>query len=209
MVRLYSDTHTFSHPWSTVSMAFWRKYPSIGYEHIKHVDTFARSFDRESQTLTVHRLFTIGGGVPAWMISLGINPTVFAVEKAVVNARTNSLVLHTRNFSGRNLFETTERCEYKASVDDPKHRTVYVQKARIISFTPFFSDSLEEYSFSNIVENATKGLDRIESLSREVAIETLENLSGAVEETMGNVRGSIDSLTTELSTSSKDSSAVS
>ena len=42
MVRLFSTEHTFSHPFSRVSSAFWRKYPNENAPHVQAIDTYER-----------------------------------------------------------------------------------------------------------------------------------------------------------------------
>ena len=42
MVRLFSTEHTFSHPFSRVSSAFWRKYPNDNAPHVQAIDTYER-----------------------------------------------------------------------------------------------------------------------------------------------------------------------
>ena len=42
MVRLFSTEHTFSHPFSRVSSAFWRKYPNENAPHVQAIDCYER-----------------------------------------------------------------------------------------------------------------------------------------------------------------------
>ncbi len=58
------------HPWGTVTLAFWRKYPNKFSEHVKAIDTFERSFDPATGTLTTYRLITAETALPAWLAAV-------------------------------------------------------------------------------------------------------------------------------------------
>ena len=42
MVQLFSTSHTFAHPFSRVSSAFWRKYPNEQAPHVQAIDCYDR-----------------------------------------------------------------------------------------------------------------------------------------------------------------------
>ena len=42
MVKLFSVEHTFAHPFSRVSSAFWRKYPNDNAAHVQAIDCYDR-----------------------------------------------------------------------------------------------------------------------------------------------------------------------
>ena len=42
MVKLFSTEHTFAHPFSRVSSAFWRKYPNEHAAHVQAIDCYDR-----------------------------------------------------------------------------------------------------------------------------------------------------------------------
>ena len=42
MVKLFSTEHTFAHPFSRVSSAFWRKYPNDNAAHVQAIDCYDR-----------------------------------------------------------------------------------------------------------------------------------------------------------------------
>ena len=42
MVKLFSTEHTFAHPFSRVSSAFWRKYPNDQAAHVQAIDCYDR-----------------------------------------------------------------------------------------------------------------------------------------------------------------------
>jgi len=42
MPKLFSTEHTYRHPWSHVTSAFWRKYPNPLATHVKEIDCYDR-----------------------------------------------------------------------------------------------------------------------------------------------------------------------
>lgn len=69
------------HPWSRVVAAFWRKYPNDNASHVRHVDTFRRSYDAESGDLTTYRLITCTNKLPSWIAAVRLPRVFFAFRQ--------------------------------------------------------------------------------------------------------------------------------
>jgi hypothetical protein len=90
MVKLFSTEHTFHHPFETVTSAFWRKYPNEKAAHVRAIDAFDRAIDARGN-LIVSRVVKCESALPAWLKSIGMPQSVFAVETTVVNPRTRQV----------------------------------------------------------------------------------------------------------------------
>lgn len=115
------------HDWSTVTTAFWGKYPNQNAPHVKEIDTYERNFSPVTGDITSKRILKcISGSIPSWMGRLGFPTTMFAElllcivkirycqEESVVNAREKKLVLRSSNISGSGLMVVEETCSYSA-----------------------------------------------------------------------------------------------
>jgi hypothetical protein len=117
MVQLFSAEHTYDHPWSLVTQAFWRKYPNQHYPHVTAVDCFSRTLTPNGHFVT-HRLITGKVAVPQFMAFLPIPTTTVVVEESRVDPYNQVLTLKTRNLTGSQLLTVEETCIYKAHPED-------------------------------------------------------------------------------------------
>ena len=69
MVKFFTASHTFSHPFDAVSAAFLRKYPNSRAPHVKSVDTVERSINSEGH-LVIKRVIVCESAVPSFMSSV-------------------------------------------------------------------------------------------------------------------------------------------
>ena len=69
MVRLFSTEHTFSHPFSRVSSAFWRKYPNDNAPHVQAIDCYERKI------IHLHQDGTTSLHPPASSLTTASSPT--------------------------------------------------------------------------------------------------------------------------------------
>lgn len=120
--------HALPLTWSTVSSAFWRKHPSRHCPQVQQIDAFERTLQPDGR-LRVARLVQlasepIGGVAGGWPWS----GEWVAVETATVDPRARSLLVTTRNLTGRRLVDVTETCRYEASGD----HTTYTHEFRVV-----------------------------------------------------------------------------
>ena len=158
MVKIFANSYVYKHDWSTVTTAFWGKYPNDNAKHVKEVDTYERVFNGITGDLTSKRVLTCSyAGLPSWMTRLGFPSTMHCQEESVVNARDKKLVLRSSNISGSSFIVVEETCVYKPHPENSSW-TLYEQEAKISSFTPFFSDSIESHSLQNMKSQASNGI---------------------------------------------------
>lgn len=56
----------YSHPWETVALAAWRKYPNPMNPSVVGIDTVDRIVDGGGR-LKTHRVLSTEWGLPAWV----------------------------------------------------------------------------------------------------------------------------------------------
>lgn len=168
MVKLFSSTHTYKHPWSTVTSAFWRKYPNPLYPHVQEVDCFNRSLSNGN--LTTQRIITATTSFPSFLRAVGAPTLAFGVEQSVVNAANQTLELRSRNVTGSGFMVVEETCTYMPHPDNPEW-TLYRQEAEIDATAPVFKSHFEQHGVSRLQQQAQKGLEVMEGLCELVAQE--------------------------------------
>ena len=108
----------YRHPWTTVTSAFWRKYPNPLYPHVQEVDTFHREL--KDGNLTTQRIITATTSFPSFLRAVGAPTLAFGVEQSTVNAQTQTLELRSRNVTGSGFMVVEETCTYEVHPDNPE-----------------------------------------------------------------------------------------
>jgi len=186
MVKFFSTEHTYRHPWSHVTSAFWRKYPNPLATHVKQIDCYERklvptggaagSSDPQRMLLVTNRLVACESPIPSWMASVGIPTSAYVAETCVVDPVTKEMVIKSRNISGSSMMTVEETCRYTQH----KHNadwTHYTQSAKITAFLPFVSSGLESFSFNSMHEKSKKGLQAIEILCERIRSDGLDSIT--------------------------------
>jgi hypothetical protein len=175
MVKLFSTEHTYKHPWSHVTSAFWRKYPNPLATHVRQVDCYERKLCPTTHNLITHRLIAVESVLPSWMDALGFPTSAYVAETSVVNPKTREMIIKSRNISGSSVMTVEETCRY-TSHPTQHNWTVYTQEARISAFMPFISSRMESWSHSSLVAKSQQGLEAMELLCNRVKAQGLESL---------------------------------
>lgn len=164
MVKVFSNSYTYKHPWNVVTAAFWGKYPNPNAPHVQQIDTYEREIDTQSGDLTSKRVLRCASkSVPTWMARLGFPTELHCQEESVVNAQRQKLVLRSSNITGSSFLVVEETCSYEVHPENPEW-TLYRQEAKITGFVPMFSDAIEKHSLQNMTSQAKKGLDAMEHI---------------------------------------------
>jgi nicotinic acid phosphoribosyltransferase len=180
MVKLFSQLHTFRHPWSTTSSAFWRKYPNPFSTHIQQVDCFERKVDAEGK-LVVKRILVAETQIPAWMQKLGVSNCGYGVETTIVCPKTQTMVIKSKNVTGASVLTVEETCTYRPHPENGAEWTEYKQEAEISSFMPLFASKFENWSFATITNRSQQGLVAVEALCQRVQKEGVSALASLVD----------------------------
>ncbi|KAI8917407.1 PRELI-like family-domain-containing protein [Entophlyctis helioformis] len=171
----FETAHSFSHPWSLLTFANWRKYPNEHATHVLSVDVLARRVDPASGVLETQRLLRCKQAVPSIFKTLGINMSeeAFFLETSTLDPQTQVYTAKTVNLSLRSLFTAEETCVFKPDPVNPLEHTLFSQKAEITTGATlsFFSRLVEDAFVKRFKANAEKGRRGLESVVQAVVAE--------------------------------------
>ena len=108
MVKFFSHTHTYDEAWSTVTLAFFLRYPNPYAAHVLSCDVLSRHFTPQGSLVT-KRLILKRGAVPRWLPK-GIvsRAESWIVEESEVDPLGMVLRCETKNLDHVNLLSVRE-----------------------------------------------------------------------------------------------------
>lgn len=174
MVRAYSQEHTYKHPWERVTAASWRKFSDPENKrilsHIREVDTLSRKIVPSSGKLYTTRAITIHTPGP-WFISRIIGQDIcHCVESTVVDARSRSMQLSTRNISLEKFVEVEEKIRYDPHPENPNGWTICRQETSIrikpLSVLASMAEKIEQKCVERFQQNSVKGREVMERMCK-------------------------------------------
>jgi hypothetical protein len=190
MVKLFSTSHTFHHPFDRVTSAFWRKYPNEAAAHVKAIDITDRRVDAQGRLIT-NRVMSCESALPQWLRAAGLPQSCFVAESSIVDPQAQTMVVKSVNLSGASIMTVEETCTYQAqpSTENAKPSTLYQQEARITAFLPFVSSKFESYSVASITAKSQEGIAVMEKLSQRIQREGVLSLLPTWEGVFGAKEG--------------------
>lgn len=178
-MKFWESSHTFNHPWSTVSQAFWRKYPNEYQRGVEGTDVIER-FVSEDGKLHSKRIIISNWDIPSFMKVFVSDTRAYAVEYSIVDPIAKTLTLRSQNINAEFFFLMKEKVVYSAADDD----STQLKHAARIGFnshvSKYIDRAAEDWTVS-LVSNAA-------SLGRQ-AMDSVINL---VEEEMHSAMEAID-----------------
>ncbi|KAL3645115.1 hypothetical protein CASFOL_010295 [Castilleja foliolosa] len=180
MVRAYSLEHTYKHPWERVTAASWRKFSDPenkrALTHILEVDTLSHNLEPSSGKLYTTRAITIHAPGPWFVRKIIGQDMCHCVESTVVDARTRSMQLATRNISLQKFIEVEEKIRYDPHPDNPKGWTLCRQETSI-KIKPFsalasMAEKIEQKCVERFQNNSVKGREVMERICKYLEAES-------------------------------------
>ena len=124
MVKFWTSDYTYDYGFSTVSLAYFLRYPNPYARHVASTDTIERHFDPETQRLTTVRLHLKRSRMPPAVVKLlpssyMSNATPdgrtqsFILEKSVVDVREGWMESESRNLDWNNVLSVIEKHRYE------------------------------------------------------------------------------------------------
>jgi len=170
-MKIWTSEHTFSHPWSTVVQAAWRKYPNPLQSSVRGIDVLKREVDHTG-VLKSHRLMQTEWGLPSWATSLvGLDRPCFVSETSEVDPALQTFKLKSRNLTFANFVSIDEQLTYAPHPASPD-QTLLTQEAVItvrgVPLTSYFESIVE----SHMASNAGKGRSAMEWVIAKIKTET-------------------------------------
>lgn len=145
-MRLYQTDFTYDHPWSTVTLAYFLRYPNPYARHVLASDVIDRYVDDEG-CLHSTRLLLKRGKLPAWGAKiLNINET-YIIEDSVVDPKTMQMRTESKNLDHTRVLKVIESQTMTVlpSSDGQLEKTKVQTEVRTISKVPSFVGSKIEY----------------------------------------------------------------
>ncbi|XP_077227425.1 MSF1-like family protein [Tasmannia lanceolata] len=180
MVRAYTQEYVYKHPWERVTSACWRKFTDPDnvrtLSHILEVDTLNRRLDSQTGRLYTTRSITVHAPGP-WFIRKIIGQDIcHCVESTVVDARSRSMELTTRNVSLRKFLEVEERCWYNPHPENPGEWTEFRQETSIrikpLSALASMAEKIEQRCAERFLQNSVKGREVMERICKYLEAES-------------------------------------
>ncbi|XP_028757159.1 PRELI domain containing protein 3B-like [Neltuma alba] len=173
MVRAFTQEYTYEHPWERVKSAFWRKFGEPENRliyHIVEVDTLNRRLDAPSGKLYSTRAITIQCPGPWFLRKIAGQDICHCVELTVVDARSQSMRLTTRNVSLRKMIEVEENIRYDPHPENPSGWTICRHHTRIwikpLSALASIAEKVEHRCAESFIQNGAKGREVMESICK-------------------------------------------
>jgi hypothetical protein len=124
MVKFWTSDYTYDYGFSTVSLAYFLRYPNPYARHVASTDTIERHFDPETQRLTTLRLHLKRSRMPPAVVKLLPSSYLgnatpdgrtqsFILEKSVVDVREGWMESESRNLDWNNVLSVIEKHRYE------------------------------------------------------------------------------------------------
>ncbi|KAK6937106.1 PRELI/MSF1 domain [Dillenia turbinata] len=180
MVKVFTQEHVYKHPWERVTSAFWRKFTDPENQqvltYILEVDTLNRTLDPESGKLYTTRAITIHAPGPWFICKLLGQDTCQCIETTIVDARSRSMQLTSRNISFQRFVEFEERIFYYPHPENPNEWTCCRQETSInikpLAALASIKDKVEQHLVEKTLQNSAKGRDVMERICRYLEAES-------------------------------------
>jgi len=191
-MKFWQSSHVFQHPWSTVTQAFWRKYPNDFQTSVYGTDVIERYVDSEGK-LHSKRIIMSDWNIPSFMKFFFGEARGYAVEYSIVDPVEQTLTLRSQNINAVSMFAMREEIAYKGVGET----TQLDHTARFVfSVSRIVDDAAENWLVGTITEAARKGLMAMESITVKVEDEMQCALS-AIDDISTETMRSVDCFATD------------
>lgn len=170
-MKIWTSEHIFKHPWETVVLAAWRKYPNPINPSVVGLDTVDRSVDSTGK-LCSHRLLSTDWGLSAWVTRLvGMNEPCYVSEHSEVDPRSRTMKLQSRNVTFCNYVTIDEQLVYSPHPADPNSTLLRQESVITVKGVPM-TDYMEDRIKGTMAAKAGQGRQAIEWVISRIKEET-------------------------------------
>lgn len=173
-MKLYQTDFTYEHPWSTVSLAYFLRYPNPHARHVLASDVIDRYIDSDG-CLHSTRLLLKRGKLPAWGAKILNISETYIIEESLVDPKAGVMKTESRNLDHTKVLKVIENQTMTAAAGaGAADRTQVQTQARMISKVPSFVGTKIEYiGVAKFRENFEKS-----RLGMQVVLEALNRREG-------------------------------
>ncbi|XP_040993182.1 PRELI domain containing protein 3B-like [Juglans microcarpa x Juglans regia] len=182
MVKAYAQEYIYKHPWERVTSASYRKFTDHENRHILthilEVDTLSCKVDPISKKLYTARAVTAHFPGP-WFIRKIVGQDVcHCIETTIVDAKSRSMQLTSRNVSLQKFIEVEEKIQYEPHPDNPKIWTTCRQETNIhikpLPALASIAEKAEQRSAEKFVKYSATGREVMERICRYLEAESAQ-----------------------------------
>ncbi|AOW03147.1 PRELI-like family-domain-containing protein [Yarrowia lipolytica] len=154
MVKFFQSSHSYDHDFSTVSLAFFNRYPNPYASHVLAADTIERYVDTDGNLHTT-RLILKQGRLPRFVKPfLKHISESWIIEKSVVDPKQMEMETWSSNLEHRYILKVEERTTYR-------REGAGTWSQNQVSFVSNFAgwgvkDRIEKWSLDRFGENTAK-----------------------------------------------------
>jgi len=160
-MKIWTSEHVFNHPWETVVLAAWRKYPNPMNPNVVGIDTVERSVDTQG-TLRSHRLMSTEWGLSSWITKLvGIDQPCYVSEHSEVDPQSRVMKLRSRNLTFCNFVTIDEQVVYAPHPSDSNSTLLRQESIVTVRGMPM-TDYMENAIKSTMASKSGQGRQAIE-----------------------------------------------
>ncbi|CCE63787.1 hypothetical protein TPHA_0F03060 [Tetrapisispora phaffii CBS 4417] len=173
MVLWHKNTHIFPNDFTSVSLAFFNRYPNPYASHVLSIDTLERRIDSDGNLHTV-RLIKKKGKLPRWVRPLLNNISdSWIVEFSVVDPRLNILKTYTKNLDHTRIIKVEEFTDYQYDKANE-----YTSVNSMVKFSSGFrlgiKNKIENWSLNKFNENIINSRRGMSFVMKKIKERTLE-----------------------------------
>lgn len=180
MVKAVTQEYTYKHPWERVTSAFWRKFSDPEnrrmLSHIHEVHTLNQKVDPCSGKLYTTRAITVHAPGPWFIRKIVGQDMCECVESTVVDSRSRSLQLTSRNVSLENFIQVEEKIQYDPHPDNPNGWTHCRQETSFqikpLSALGSMAELVEQRCAEMCLQNSAKSREVMEGICRYLEAES-------------------------------------
>ncbi|KAF7996651.1 hypothetical protein HCN44_002297 [Aphidius gifuensis] len=196
-MRIWTNEHTFNHPWETVAQAALRKYPNPMNSAVLGADVIDRQV--VNGVLHTHRLVVSEFKFPSWTHAIiGHANVCYASEHSEVDPVKKAMLLKTRNLTFCKYISVDETLKYVPHPTD-KTKTVLKQEAIVMCRGVPLASYMEDLLTKKISFNAGTGRQAVEwviNLDKEVK-ELANSAAKSIDESFTQTKRQFDDITTK------------
>jgi hypothetical protein len=170
-MKIWTSEHIFNHPWETVVLAAWRKYPNPMNPNVVGIDTVDRTVDNAG-TLRSHRLMRTEWGLSSWVTKLvGMDQPCYVSEHSEINTKNRTMKLRSRNLTFCSVVTIDEEMSYLPHPTDSSKTLLRQESIVTVRGVPM-TDYLENIIKSTMSSKSGQGRQAIEWVISRIKEET-------------------------------------
>jgi len=157
--QYWSTIHYHNYDWHRVVGTYWKRYPNPGSQHVFSEDIISTNIDEKGR-LCIKRFVSKTNKLPSWGEHLFSTRRVWNVEESIVDPKSQTMTIYTRNLNLRFFMGTTEKVTLVPTEDQKS--TKAVKETWIESEIYGLRSAIKSFGIDRYKKNcdkATKGFD--------------------------------------------------